>query len=62
MKLIVQRKDTVAEGRERQDLSICCPHETHFSCKDEQTESEGMEKIFHANKSKERHGSYPHIR
>lgn len=51
----------MAEWREKQDPSICCPHETHFGCRDKQIESEGMEKIFHANRNQKKGGIAIHI-
>lgn len=41
----------MAEWREKQNPSICWPQETHFRCQDKQNESEGMEKVFHANRN-----------
>ena len=35
----------------KKDPSICCLQETHFIAKNTQTESEGMEKTFHANEN-----------
>ena len=33
----------------KQEPTVCCLKETHFRVKDTQTETEGMEKIFHVN-------------
>ena len=40
-----ENKNRLAEWLKKQDPSICCLQETHFSCKDtNKTESKGMEK------------------
>lgn len=39
----------MGELTQKSDLYICCPQETHFSLGHIQTDSKGMEKIFHAN-------------
>ena len=41
----------LAERIQKQDTYICCLPETHFKPRDTQTESEGLEKIFHANRN-----------
>ena len=43
------KRHRLAEWIQTQDLYICCLKETHFRMKDTQTETEGMEKIFHVN-------------
>ena len=47
---MLQSKDTVADRRKKQELTICCLQETHFRAKDtHRLKVRGWKKIFHAN-------------
>ena len=39
----------MAGYRQKQDSSVCCQQEAHFTSKDTQIESKRKEKVFHAN-------------
>ena len=50
------KRHRLTECIQKQDPYICCLQETHFRPRDIQTESAGMEKIFHANGNQKKAG------
>ena len=50
------KRHRLAEWIQKQDPYICCLQETHFRPQDTQTESERMEKFFHANRKQKKVG------
>ena len=50
------KRHRLAEWMQKQDPYICCLQETHFRPRDTYRQSEGMEKIFHANGNQKKAG------